>query len=76
MFKKIFWSFKLYVDGFEHCKPILLVDETFLFEKFQHTSLIASSVDSNNRLFHVFLQLLKEIISQIGVSLCAASIRM
>ncbi|XP_065869154.1 uncharacterized protein [Euphorbia lathyris] len=53
MFKRVFWSFKPCIDGFNHCKPILLIDATFLYGKFSHTLLIASTIDGNNRIYPV-----------------------
>ena len=52
-FKRVLWAFKPSIDGFNHCKLILLIDGIFLTGKFHETLLIATSVDGNNCLFPV-----------------------
>ncbi|XP_027346434.1 uncharacterized protein LOC113858142 [Abrus precatorius] len=48
VFERVFWSFKQCQEAFKFCKPILQVDETFLYGKYHHTLLIATTQDGNN----------------------------
>ncbi|XP_027357328.1 uncharacterized protein LOC113866717 [Abrus precatorius] len=48
VFERLFWSFKQCHEAFKFCKPILQVDETFLYGKYRHTLLIATTQDGNN----------------------------
>ncbi|KAL2322242.1 hypothetical protein Fmac_026621 [Flemingia macrophylla] len=34
-FQRLFWTFKPCIDGFPHCKPIVQVDGTFLYDKYR-----------------------------------------
>ena len=51
IFQRVFWSFKPSIDGFEHCRPILSIDGTHLYEKYKSTLLIAMGCNENNQLF-------------------------
>ena len=44
IFKLMFWSFKPSIEGFEHCCPILSIDGTYLYGKYEGTLLIAMGV--------------------------------
>ena len=51
IFQRVFWSFKPSIEGFEHCRPVLSIDGTHLYEKYKGTLLIAMGCDGNNQLF-------------------------
>ena len=50
IFQRVFWSFKLYIEGFEHCCPILSIDGTHLYGKYKGTLMITMGCDGNNQL--------------------------
>ena len=51
IFQRVFWSFKPSIEGFEHCRPVMSIDGTHLYEKYKATLLIAMGCDGNNQLF-------------------------
>ena len=48
IFKRVFWSFKPSIEGFEHCRPVLSIDGTHLYGKYKGTLMIAMGCDGNN----------------------------
>ncbi|KAL7207324.1 hypothetical protein ACSBR1_029309 [Camellia fascicularis] len=50
-FEWFFISFKACIDGFNHCRPLLFLDGTFLKGKFKGNLLAASARDGNQGLF-------------------------
>ena len=51
IFQCMFWSFKLSIEGLEHCSPIMSIDGTHLYGKYKGTLLIAMGCDRTNQLF-------------------------
>ena len=51
IFQRMFWSFKLSIEGFKHCHPVLSIDGTHLYGKYKGMLLIAMGCDRNNQLF-------------------------
>ncbi|KAL0008632.1 hypothetical protein SO802_010134 [Lithocarpus litseifolius] len=50
-YSTVFWAFGPSIEGFQHCRPVISIDGTFLYGKYRGTLLIASSWDDENRLF-------------------------
>nr|KYP47828.1 hypothetical protein KK1_030524 [Cajanus cajan] len=48
-FCRVFWTFKPTCDAFKYTKPIIQIDETFLYEKYRGTLMIATTQDRNAR---------------------------
>ncbi|XP_027355417.1 uncharacterized protein LOC113865210 [Abrus precatorius] len=48
VFYLLYWSFKQCHEAFNFCKPIIQVDETFLYGKYRQTLIIAMTQDGNN----------------------------
>ncbi|XP_027364296.1 uncharacterized protein LOC113871400 [Abrus precatorius] len=48
VFHRVFWSFRQCREAFKFCKPIIQVDDTFLYGKYKQTLLIATTQDGNN----------------------------
>ena len=48
IFQHVFWSFKPSVEGLEHCRLVLSIDGTHLYEKYKGMLLIAMECDGNN----------------------------
>ena len=51
IFQRVFWSFKSSIEGFKHCHPVLIFDDTHLYGKYKGTLMIAKGCDGNNKLF-------------------------
>jgi len=47
MFHRVFWAYKPCIDAFDHLKPLIQIDGTFLYEKYKRTLLIAMSQDGD-----------------------------
>ena len=46
-----FWSFYPCIDGFKYCKPVISIDGTHLYGKYQEKLLVAMATDTNNKIF-------------------------
>ncbi|XP_038877923.1 uncharacterized protein LOC120070133 [Benincasa hispida] len=53
MFTSVFWSFGPIIEGFKHCRPLLQIDGTYLYGKYEGTLLIATSIDANGHIYPV-----------------------
>ncbi|KAF7814527.1 uncharacterized protein G2W53_028496 [Senna tora] len=58
-FKRLFWAFKPCIDAWWQLKPMLQVDETFLYGKFKHSLLIAMGQDGNRNIVPVTFALVE-----------------
>ena len=53
VFQCVFWAFHPSIEGFNHCRPILTIDGTHLYEKYKGALMIAMGCDENNHFcFH------------------------
>ncbi|XP_028073845.1 uncharacterized protein LOC114276252 [Camellia sinensis] len=50
---RYFISFRTYIDGFNHCRPLLFLDGTFLKGRFKSNLLAATAKDANQGLFPI-----------------------
>ncbi|XP_025703534.1 uncharacterized protein [Arachis hypogaea] len=46
MFHRVFWIFPLCVEAFKHCKPLISIDGTYLYDKYSGTLLMAITYKS------------------------------
>ena len=53
IFKRVFWTFKPWIDGFKFCKPVVQVDETFLYGKYRGTLLVVVAQDGRNNILSI-----------------------
>ncbi|KAF7820642.1 uncharacterized protein G2W53_026097 [Senna tora] len=51
VFRRVFWAYQQSIQGFEHVKPIVQVDGTFLYGKYKGALLMATSQDGNRKCF-------------------------
>ena len=51
VFQRVFWAFHASIEGFNHCRPILSIDGTHLYEKYKDTLMITIGCDGNNKFF-------------------------
>ena len=58
--KRVFWCLKAMIDGWQHARPLLSIDGTFLKGKYTGKLLIAMGVDSNNHQYPVCYALVDE----------------
>ncbi|KAH0774085.1 hypothetical protein KY290_011222 [Solanum tuberosum] len=49
-FKFVFWAFKPFIDGFQTCRPVISVDGTHMYGKYEITLLIDVGVDGNDNI--------------------------
>ena len=48
--QRLFWCFAQSTETFKHCRPLVLVDGTFLIGKYSGVLMIAVGVDPDNQL--------------------------
>lgn len=58
--KRIFWCLKAVSDGWQHARPVISIDGTFLKGAYRGKILIAMGVDSNNHSFPLCYALVDE----------------
>ena len=49
-FKFVFWAFKPCIDGFQTCRPVISIDGTHMYGKYEIKLLIAVGVDGNDNI--------------------------
>ncbi|XP_070024867.1 uncharacterized protein [Nicotiana sylvestris] len=47
----VFWAFKPAIDGFVHCRPVISIDGTHIYGKYDIKLLIVIAVDANGQIF-------------------------
>lgn len=47
----MFWTFKSCIEGFVHCRPVILINETHVYDKYDLKLLIAFGVNANCQIF-------------------------
>ncbi|XP_060182165.1 uncharacterized protein LOC132611814 [Lycium barbarum] len=50
-FKYAFFAYGASIEGWKHCRPVMMVDATFLKSKYQGVLMIAVAKDGNNSIF-------------------------
>ncbi|XP_038891641.1 uncharacterized protein LOC120081033 [Benincasa hispida] len=60
MFNSVSWSFGLVIEGFKHYRPLLQIDGTHLYGKYEGTLLIATSVDANGHVYSIAYAIVPE----------------
>ncbi|XP_070052271.1 uncharacterized protein [Nicotiana tomentosiformis] len=90
IFRYVFWAFKSVIDGFAHCRPVISIDGTHVYEKYDIKLLVVVAVDANGSIFPLafaicanenletwtlFLNHLKEHIVRQHLSICLISNR-
>lgn len=45
MLSKVFGSFRPSIEAFKHCRLVISIDGTFLYEKYKHKLLVACGMD-------------------------------
>ncbi|XP_070054192.1 uncharacterized protein [Nicotiana tomentosiformis] len=51
IFRYVFLAFKLAIDGFVHCRPVISIDDTHVYGKYDIKLLIAVAVNANGTIF-------------------------
>jgi len=64
MFHDLFWSFKLCIDEFQYCKPIVQVDGTWLYGKYMGALLVAIAQDENNKILLIAFAIVKSELAE------------
>ena len=60
IFERVFWAFKASIDGFKYCRPVISIDDTFLYGKYKGKLLIAMGTDANNQIFPLAFAIVDE----------------
>ncbi|XP_075665295.1 uncharacterized protein LOC142634952 [Castanea sativa] len=60
IFERVFWAFGPSIEGFQHCRPVISIDGTFLYGKYRGKLLITSTWDGDNRLFPLAFAIVEE----------------
>jgi hypothetical protein len=50
-FHHVFWAFAHCIAGFAHCRPVISIDGTHLYGRYEGKLLIAMATDANNELY-------------------------
>ncbi|XP_059311567.1 uncharacterized protein LOC132063139 [Lycium ferocissimum] len=51
IFNFVFWTFKPYIDGFAHCRPVISIDATHIYGVYDIKLLIVVGMDANGSIF-------------------------
>jgi hypothetical protein len=49
--QRVFWCFAQSTEAFKHCRPLVVVDGTFLIGKYKGVLMIVVGVDPDNQLW-------------------------
>ncbi|XP_073223384.1 uncharacterized protein [Cicer arietinum] len=60
IFHRLFWAYVPCISAFKFCKPIVQVDETWLYGKYKGTLLVAVAQDGNNNIIPIAYALVKD----------------
>ncbi|XP_078170359.1 uncharacterized protein LOC144564632 [Carex rostrata] len=52
-FRRVFWAFGPSIEGWKCCQPVVSVDGTHLYGKYEGCALIATSIDANGGLYPI-----------------------
>jgi transposase-like protein len=52
-FRRVFWAFGPSIEGWKSCRPVVSVDGTHLYGKYEGHALIATSIDGNGGLYPI-----------------------
>ncbi|XP_015973497.1 uncharacterized protein LOC107496697 [Arachis duranensis] len=58
-FHRLFWMFPPYVEAFRHCKPLVSIDGTHLYDKYGGTLLMAIAQDGNSNILPIAFSLVE-----------------
>ncbi|RYR26813.1 hypothetical protein Ahy_B02g061115 isoform F [Arachis hypogaea] len=58
-FHRLFWTFPPCIEAFRHCKPLVSIDGTHLYGKYEGTLLIAIAQDGNSNILPVAFALVE-----------------
>ncbi|EOA34967.1 hypothetical protein CARUB_v10020053mg [Capsella rubella] len=61
----VFWAFPQSIEGFQYCRPLIVVDTKNLNGKYQMKLMIASGVDAANNYFPLAFAVTKEVSTDI-----------
>ena len=50
-FHRIFWAFGPCIIGFQHCRPVISIDGTHLYGRYEGKLLIAMATETNNEIY-------------------------
>ncbi|XP_020878865.1 uncharacterized protein LOC110227749 [Arabidopsis lyrata subsp. lyrata] len=60
-FRGVFWAFSQSIQGFQHCRPLIVVDTKNLGGEYKMNLMIASAFDAANQFFPLAFAVTKEV---------------
>jgi hypothetical protein len=51
VFESVLWAFGPSIQGFVHCRPVISIDATHLYGKYEGKLMIAMATDANNGIY-------------------------
>ena len=60
IFGRVFWAFGPAIEGFKYCRPLIQIDETYLYGKYKRKMLIALSIDAGGYIFLLAFAIMEE----------------
>ncbi|CAA0314026.1 unnamed protein product [Arabidopsis thaliana] len=57
----VFWAFQQSIEGFQHCRPLIVVDTKTLNGEYQLKLMVASGIDAANKSFPLAFAVTKEV---------------
>ena len=51
IFESVFWAFGPLIQGFLHCRPVVCIDATHLYGKYEEKLMITMATDANNGIY-------------------------
>ena len=79
--QRVFWCFPQCAESFQHCRPVILVDATFLTGKYKGTLMMAVAVDPERQLVPLAFALTEGrkqrqlvLVHEAGAAVCLGSL--
>ena len=57
---RFFWAFGACIEGLKSCRPLIQIDDTFLYDRDKGKLLIVTSVDLNRHTFPLAFAIVEE----------------
>jgi transposase-like protein len=60
IFESVFWAFGHSIQGFVHCRPVVSIDATHLYGKYEGKLMIAMATDANNEIYPLAFEVMEK----------------
>ena len=72
IFESVFWAFGPSIQGFVHYRPVVYIDATHLYGKYEGKLMIATATDVNNGIYPLAFAVMEKSRRIHGVGFCVA----